>query len=955
MKEEDSKYLTIEYKGHNIILYQNNNDWFSYSSLPSNVQHHLFSFRWYKAFDILLIIDIIDDFINFFNNKINGDYRALFYLGKIADHTASTRLNIFKNIKDQALNLGFVRKAEKILSECNKTFDSINSEESYCFFTNHALMADLALLAYMDRSNMDKDAIVKIFDRILINLEAIFDFETGACKEHSISYQEYNLNILYTIQNKIKFYTGFYPELESINSNIRNIYNKVKNFSKFLLYSAYTKNKGYIPLGDSFEAYKPQVLKRVFNVETPGELLDDKYHNMIFFSESFGSYIYKSEDLILSLHNSLHSATHKQNDDLSITLSFLGIPIIIDGGHHDIHTKPLELKSEKCHSLPLLLDKKLLSPNKVNKNSRLILEENGYSVIASHHRYLSATMERKVKIGTHEIRIVDSCNDKSSKVISQYIISPDVEVLHIRENKVLLQTGHVLLELTCVKNISFEDIKIVYGGMVRDTIKIILSNEDSSDDNSITTIIRIPNAIFRDDSIQFKLITDQTIFEENKLDIRNKVLIQKESIEHYFSDIANTQLIPDTIYEYDFITKKEIYNINSAVIADICRDLFTSNELYQKLDTNFNGCRPVFSFYKHPNNYILFDGLVKFWLVQRINLAFAVVFPDVKLVVHSGSRNGKFKLLALMKDIIEKQNNKVEYLDKPKFCLINGYPRPYHYFYETLQTFKCADLSSFSKFVDVEESAFLPSTLFVANNNVKALSQNVLNSYLLENNYIGLAATAMNSVNQIKFLERYSNEISADICNTKQLSTSNRTDKPIVWIGICQSSRMWLEQEEALIKSINKIKNSHPNAFFIFDGLTCPHYLSSEIFTLEKCNKETDLLDSIIKKTSISKSDYLSIIGAHAIEKISLSQEIDFFISDALTDSTWPAAFGKKPGVAYAIQRAKIVHLHPMTTFIPKDKIIEMGDGTGNWARVSFSINPDFFSDFILEQLNEII
>lgn len=506
MKEEDSKYLTIEHKGHNIILYQNNNDWFSYSSLPSNVQHHLFSFRWYKAFDILLIIDIVDDFINFFNNKSNGDYRALFYLGKIADHTASTRLNIFKNIKDQALNLGFVSKAEKILSECNKTFDSINSEETYCFFTNHALMADLALLAYMDRSNMDKDAIVRIFDRILINLEAVFDFETGACKEHSVSYQEYNLNILYTIKEKINIYAKLYKNLEFINESINTLYNKVSVFSRFLLYSAYTKNKGYIPLGDSFEAYKPQVLKRVFNVETPSELLDDKYHNMIFFSESFGSYIYKSEDLILSLHNSLHSDTHKQDDDLSITLNVLGVDIFLDGGHHDIYTKTLKLKSINCHSLPFIPEKNINHPNKAEKKSKLEVNKKGFRVIGTHNRYSSISVRRIVDMEIGIIRIVDSVFP-AFYFSSQYILSPMVELLKSNNSSIFLKIDNFTLELNFLCEFIIEKITVMYKGKAEQVSKLIFKGFGSID---IVIKTSLPNEV---DISSINLITDNYFIE----------------------------------------------------------------------------------------------------------------------------------------------------------------------------------------------------------------------------------------------------------------------------------------------------------------------------------------------------------------------------------------------------------------------------------------------------------
>lgn len=406
--------------------------------------------------------------------------------------------------------------------------------------------------------------------------------------------------------------------------------------------------------------------------------------------------------------------------------------------------------------------------------------------------------------------------------------------------------------------------------------------------------------------------------------------------------------------QYQFVKSHNIKNINFLSIENICHSLFTNNSnFFESLlsNNNIQGCKPVFSHYKNWNNYILFEGYENFWMVQRITLTFAIFFPDRNLIVHRGPKNEK--LLSAIEDITSFKTDIVK-LNNPNFCLLNGYPRPFHYYYDTLQTFKYTNLDNFSEIIDINEFAFLPSDIFISNVKSENIALKDINSYLSSHNLIGFNTGALYGLNNLEFIKDFSEVIISSTTN-KYLTSFNLEDKKlIIWIGICQESRKWIEQEIALIKLVKEIKNYNNDAFFIFDGLTCPHHIDKEIFRSQKCEKDLRLLNSIIDQSGISENDFLSVIGAKSVDKINLAREIDFFISDALTDSIWPATFGNKPGVSYAIERVKIVQFHPKTCFIPNQNVKEVGSGEGNSARVDFSINPDFFVDFVIDKLIKV-
>lgn len=553
MNNQNNDFISFVYKNYEINIKKENNDWYSYSSLPYNVQHHIFSLRWYKDFDIIIVMSIVDSFIKFFDTRKDISSKAPFYLGVDADHSAAQRLLNLKDIKKSLLLLGYNEEARKIHLECEKTFNSINNEKTYRFFSNHALMSDLALLNYMNDFNKDNNEIVRVFNRIIKNLEVIFDFETGACREHSISYQEYNLNLIFIINENAKKHKKNNSNLNGLAISIGLLYEKVKIFSRYLLYAAYIDGRGYIPLGDTFESVKSHILNRIYKVESPEHLLENSYKNLVFFSESFGSYIYKSKEMSVTLHNSMHSAIHKQDDDLSFTLTVLGNPIFLDGGHHDIYTKQFHLKSTNCHSLPFFPNKIMDNPIKVENKPKLIIEKEGLKVIGSHYRYSSFSVKRIIDIAVGNIRVIDSVLPLSY-FSSQYILSPHAEILESSENLFMIKVNSIILELKFSCKANIEKTTIIYSGEVKNVDKIVFENF-----GSIEVLISIPQLYNEEKDLDFNLIIDNFFIKEdlNKIEEEN---VTKNYAPNKLVDLESSSLLKRNITiennKIKFITEK---------------------------------------------------------------------------------------------------------------------------------------------------------------------------------------------------------------------------------------------------------------------------------------------------------------------------------------------------------------------------------------------------------------
>lgn len=382
----------------------------------------------------------------------------------------------------------------------------------------------------------------------------------------------------------------------------------------------------------------------------------------------------------------------------------------------------------------------------------------------------------------------------------------------------------------------------------------------------------------------------------------------------------------------------------------VIQNLFKS----QSLESGESKYKPVFSFLENWKNYVFFEGEVDFWLAQSNAFVWFIYFPEAEVAIHRG-----LMVDELIRSVEMLKNKKVKKNQKSKMYFINGFPRPYHYFYDRTLPFRYLDEGCDSpSFISLKESAFLPAKAFYDSADEVVISLEEINDFLLKNNAIAFSLGGGFGVDRKDHIYHFSDIIServSDHLEVEAVYDFDENSAKFVWIGLCQESRKWKEQVEAISLVVQEIKEKDGEVVFVFDGLTCPHYLSSHDFILEKCSKEVAVLEEVVEKSGLKNDQVISLVGRKAVEKILWAHRCSFFISGALTDSLWPATFGKLPGVAYSIPRAKINgHCHPNTKFIPPSKVREIGKGDGNWARAGFSINAVYFKDFVVGEFSKI-
>ncbi|MGP5191724.1 heparinase II/III domain-containing protein [Vreelandella alkaliphila] len=324
-------------------------DWRADPFKSRSWMHHFSSLRWLNSsYSYLLTLSILTSFYKFHcEKKIKNPY----YNEVRGDHTAAVRLGVLISIEkeygahaDSSIK-NIVRRL--IVQEIK----NLQSDKMYRSGHNHGLMVDLALLnlvldcpEYQSRVNLEL-----VLERSAKTLDAMWH-ASGLTKEHSVSYQEYNLPL--TIE--------YFEILEKLNVESLasvNLKNVVTESRKFLGYAL--KGSGeYFPLGDSFRLPNENILNKVFGqgeAKSARELLmpyskeEGVYCNKNFFifrKTVKGRKVHFAATCCWDSHN------HKQNDDLSFCLEVDGVTIFDDPGYTEF--LPWEsvkrLQSEVSHS-----------------------------------------------------------------------------------------------------------------------------------------------------------------------------------------------------------------------------------------------------------------------------------------------------------------------------------------------------------------------------------------------------------------------------------------------------------------------------------------------------------------------------------------------------------------------------------------------------------------------------
>lgn len=477
-KKRNNKLCELNYRRKEPIeLFEG--DWLYDGTLPNNFVHHIMSLRWLKQLENKnLSYKILEDFIDYHSAE---NSKSIYYLGYTADHTASIRLKIL--VEFYNLLLPDISLRRKVASEIYKTARSMLNE-TYKENNNHGLMVDMSLIGCLKYDfffNFIATDIKFIKDRIIKQLRGIF-FENGYTKEHSISYQEYNMGLLYDLKLLLKDAKLGFSEFDDI-------YNKCYLSTKKLLGYALKVDGCYIPVGDSFNTPNTKIIGKIYKTNNVKEALypyADKEGLLCL--DNFGIAIYRKNKLHLSLNASWNSYVHKQNDDLGLNVSYDGEDFVTEGGYSDIiDSKTIDFKSEYLHSTIL--------PHKTEWLPRF-LNDKGYSSIicsqqeesitvmkAKHNRANYISLEREIVINENGFILTDEASCESKKIFKHRFLVPAEHYVSYEEGVVLIKGLKSSLEIRALNGRGiwnfYKGIVGVYNNYERSLIA--LDYEDSSE------------------------------------------------------------------------------------------------------------------------------------------------------------------------------------------------------------------------------------------------------------------------------------------------------------------------------------------------------------------------------------------------------------------------------------------------------------------------------------------
>nr|WP_298249107.1 hypothetical protein [uncultured Halomonas sp.] len=344
------------------------------------------------------------------------------------------------------------------------------------------------------------------------------------------------------------------------------------------------------------------------------------------------------------------------------------------------------------------------------------------------------------------------------------------------------------------------------------------------------------------------------------------------------------------------------------------------------------------SHYGRHNILAFADGPECFFVAQSHSFVYAIFLPIKELVVTNEKRESKRK--NLVKDFQEACSAflSTSLEEGAKYLgLVNGYGRPYHYFYDRVVNLHRYLEHGASKVLDVGGAAFLSGDSLGASEvfNVPSLSD--INDHAP---YLCIVPGHPLKRGR-KEKKKLCGEFDKWIVE-KLKRDCESADELYVWIGLCQEKRHVAGFEEAIRKFIVEVSVRYPSVVFLFDGLTRPVEVGEESFIIEKCQDEVSLRDSIL--TGLKGVKWKSMIGKEASEKIMFASKTTLFLSSALTDSMWCARFFKVPGICWSGDRIDLVlkeHIHINTWFLNEGSGFSVTGG--EYSNESFYLDADYF------------
>lgn len=418
--------------------------------------HHFMSLRWIGSqFDLNSKFIILKDFYFFHcQKKRNNPY----YNQLRGDHTSALRLSELRRFRrdfETAENMPGVYLCDRLIKD---GLLILQDEKIYRMGHNHALMVDISLLeCVLDLVKFKKIVhLERIVARALETIKQMFSVN-GVTREHSISYQEFNLSLCAYFLRLIDEIS--YENVAAIE-RLTYLIDAVKDESKVFLGFALRGCGEYFPIGDSFRVPAVHLLKTVFKSEVtdPVQILLPYSRNegLYFAREGFVAYRKSVQGRAIHFFFTCgwESNNHKQNDELSFCLEIDGVSIFDDPGYSDFISadQDSELRSERSHSTPRLAG--IEWGNNQNCSFDSLIEkcaetENGFALTASHCRIPNVKVNRSIILSECRLQIVDSFAFLKNGFdfcgsAHRFVLNPEIDVL-VEGARVLLFRESVFL------------------------------------------------------------------------------------------------------------------------------------------------------------------------------------------------------------------------------------------------------------------------------------------------------------------------------------------------------------------------------------------------------------------------------------------------------------------------------------------------------------------------------
>lgn len=289
--------------------------------------------------------------------------------------------------------------------------------------------------------------------------------------------------------------------------------------------------------------------------------------------------------------------------------------------------------------------------------------------------------------------------------------------------------------------------------------------------------------------------------------------------------------------------------------------------------------------------------------------------------------------------------------------LVLSQRRPYHYFYDYIHGLQIISESGYplskTPLYIINNHAFLDVSGIYFDMPAVMIDYQDLNVRIMnENKFLLSPSIQYSEVNDLSIIKRL-DSIIIDSVSSLFEGVSLKEYYPIIWLGLSQEKRYWLEQRNGFNSIIKMIKKSYPNMAVVIDGITSP--ISSNAESTHMKYNDTDSSCIIDENKDIR---IINLIGSDAATKIFYANECDLFISSYATDSMYPSRICSKKGIVYApstIGEQKKLHIHYDVHEVPPEHVKSQVsfDGTiGDWSTTNVSIDISVMCDIVKNILN---